>query len=105
MAVQSPRAQCDKKMYQLRLKQTLETSTKSDLFQGTVSELVVENEVVRGCRTDFDVEFRAKTVVVTTGTISSRLMHIGDNRTEGGRLGDFSAKTLSGSFATIQALN
>ena len=97
-AVQSPRAQCDKKAYQFRLKHTLELQPNLRVFQATVTELVFESGKVVGCRTNLDIEFRGQTVVVTTGTFLRGLMHIGQNKNEGGRLGDFSAKTLSASF-------
>jgi tRNA uridine 5-carboxymethylaminomethyl modification enzyme len=97
-AVQSPRAQCDKKVYQFRLKHTLELQENLQIFQALVTELVYESGRVIGCRVNLDVEFRGRTVIVTTGTFLRGLMHVGQNRTEGGRLGDFSAKTLSGSL-------
>ncbi len=97
-AVQSPRAQCDKKAYQLRLKHTLELQPNLTLFQATVTGLIIENARVVGCKTNLDLDFRGKTVVVTTGTFLRGLMHVGQNKNEGGRLGDFSAKTLSQSF-------
>jgi len=97
-AVQSPRAQCDKKAYQFRLKHTLELQKNLQLFQATVTELIVENGSVVGCRTNLEIEFRGRTVIITTGTFLRGLMHIGQNKNEGGRLGDFSAKTLSGSL-------
>lgn len=97
-AVQSPRAQCDKKAYQFRLKHTLELQPNLQIFQATVTGLVFVQGRVVGCRTNLDVEFRGRTVVVTTGTFLRGLMHIGQNKNEGGRLGDFSAKTLSASF-------
>lgn len=97
-AVQSPRAQCDKKAYQFRLKHTLELQPNLELFQATVTGLMYHSGRVVGCRTNLDLEFLGKTVVVTTGTFLRGLMHIGQNRNEGGRLGDFSAKTLSASF-------
>ena len=98
LAVQSPRAQADKKMYQLRLKHTLELQPNLDLFQATVTELIFSNGEVHGCRTNLDIDFFGRTVVVTTGTFLRGLMHIGENKNEGGRLGDFSAKSLSGSL-------
>ena len=97
-AVQSPRAQCDKKAYQFRLKHTLELQPNMDVFQATVTGLIFERGRVVGCQTNLDLEFRGQTVVVTTGTFLRGLMHIGQNKNEGGRLGDFSAKTLSASF-------
>src|SRR6185503_7139637 len=98
LAVQSPRAQCDKKAYQFRLKHTLELQANLQIFQATVTGLIFEGARVAGCRTNLDVEFRGRTVVVTTGTFLRGLMHIGQNKTEGGRLGDFSARTLSASL-------
>ncbi|MEO6245229.1 MAG: tRNA uridine-5-carboxymethylaminomethyl(34) synthesis enzyme MnmG [Opitutaceae bacterium] len=100
-AVQSPRAQCDKKAYQFRLKHTLELQSNLQIFQATVTSLIFKHGRVVGCRTNLDVEFRGKTVVVTTGTFLRGLMHIGQNKSEGGRLGDFSAKTLSASFSEV----
>jgi tRNA uridine 5-carboxymethylaminomethyl modification enzyme len=98
-AVQSPRAQCDKKAYQFRLKHTLELQSGLQVFQALVTGLVYDHGKVIGCRTILDIEFRGHTVVVTTGTFLRGLMHIGQNRNEGGRLGDFSAKTLSASLS------
>lgn len=97
-AVQSPRAQCDKKAYQFRLKHVLELQPNLQLFQATVTGLIFANGKVTGVRTNLDLEFLGTTVVVTTGTFLRGLMHIGQNKNEGGRLGDFSAKTLSASF-------
>lgn len=97
-AVQAPRAQCDKKAYQFRLKHTLELQTNLQIFQATVTGLIYKNGRVIGCRTNLDIEFFGKTVVITTGTFLRALMHVGQNKNEGGRMGDFSAKTLSGSL-------
>jgi tRNA uridine 5-carboxymethylaminomethyl modification enzyme len=97
-AVQSPRAQCDKKAYQFRMKHTLELQKNLQLFQATVTGLIFESGKVVGCRTNLDIDFMGRTVVITTGTFLRGLMHIGQNKNEGGRLGDFSAKTLSNSL-------
>jgi tRNA uridine 5-carboxymethylaminomethyl modification enzyme len=100
-AVQSPRAQCDKKAYQFRLKHTLELQPNLTLFQATVTGLIYENGSVVGCRTNLEIDFRGRCVVVTTGTFLRGLMHIGQNKNEGGRMGDFSSKTLSASLMEI----
>jgi tRNA uridine 5-carboxymethylaminomethyl modification enzyme len=97
-AVQSPRAQCDKKAYQFRLKHTLELQPNLQLFQATVTGLTFDGGRVVGVQTNLDLEFRGQTVIVTTGTFLRGLMHIGQNKNEGGRMGDFSAKALSGSL-------
>ena len=97
-AVQSPRAQCDKKVYQLRLKHTLEIQPNLQIFQATVTGLIYRDGKVVGCRTNLDIDFAGSSVVITTGTFLRGLMHIGQNKNEGGRLGDFSARTLSASL-------
>lgn len=97
-AVQAPRAQCDKKAYQFRMKHTLELQPNLTIFQGMVDKLIFKNGKVVGVKTNLEVDFYAKAVVVTTGTFLRALMHVGQNKNEGGRMGDFSAKGLSGSF-------
>jgi tRNA uridine 5-carboxymethylaminomethyl modification enzyme len=98
LAVQSPRAQCDKKAYQFRMKQTLEARPNLLVFQATVTGLLYDGARVTGCRSNLDIDFHGRTVVVTTGTFLRGLLHIGQNKNEGGRLGDFSARTLSASL-------
>ena len=97
-AVQAPRAQCDKKAYQYRMKHVLELQEHLDLFQATVDSLIYEDGAVVGVRTNLEVDFYAHSVVVTTGTFLRGLMHVGQNKNEGGRMGDFSSKGLSASF-------
>ncbi len=97
-AVQAPRAQCDKKTYQFRMKHILELQPHLTLFQALVTALIFEGDRVVGVRTSLDLDFYGHAVVVTTGTFLRGLMHIGRNKNEGGRLGDFSAKSLSSSF-------
>lgn len=97
-AVQAPRAQCDKKAYQFRMKHVIELQPNLDLFQAMVQALIYQGDRVVGVKTNLDVDFYARTVVVTTGTFLRGLMHVGQNRNEGGRMGDFSAKGLSGSL-------
>ena len=97
-AVQAPRAQCDKKAYQYRMKHVLELQANLDLFQAMVQGLIYKGGRVVGVRTNLDVDFYARTVVVTTGTFLRGLMHVGKNTNKGGRMGDVSAEGLSGSF-------
>ena len=96
--MQAPRAQCDKKAYQFRMKHVVELQRHLDLFQAMVTGLIFKGDRVVGVRTSLDVDFYAKSVVVTTGTFLRGLMHVGQNKNEGGRMGDFTAKGLSGSF-------
>ncbi len=97
-AVQSPRAQCDKKAYQFRMKHTLELQEHLYLFQALVTGLLFRGDRVVGVQTNLGIDFYGTAVVVTTGTFLRGLLHIGSNKNEGGRLGDFSARDLSSSF-------
>lgn len=97
-AVQSPRAQCDKKAYQLRMKHVLEHQENLAMFQAIVTELIVDKHVIVGVSTNLGVDFFGKTVILTTGTFLNGLMHVGRSKIEGGRLGDFSSSILSSSL-------
>lgn len=99
-SVRAPRAQCDKKAYQFRLKWVVETAANLDLHQGNVSEIVVEEDRVRGVRTQLGVFLEAKAVVVTTGTFMRGLMHVGLQNQSGGRMGD-GISTLSDNLKAL----
>ena len=87
-SVRAPRAQCDKKAYQFRLKALLERQSHLDLKQGNVTRLVVENDSVSGIETNLGLRFRSRAVVVTTGTFLRGLLHVGLKNETGGRMGD-----------------
>ena len=97
-AVQAPRAQCDKKAYQSRMKHVLEQNQNLTIFQALVEGLVTKHAVCKGVKTSLGLTFYGKTVIVTTGTFLRALMHVGKNQSEGGRLGDHVAKGLSSDF-------
>ncbi|HEY5770575.1 MAG TPA: tRNA uridine-5-carboxymethylaminomethyl(34) synthesis enzyme MnmG [Terrimicrobium sp.] len=87
-SVRAPRAQCDKKAYQFRMKALLEKQPRLDLKQGNVTRLLVENDAVTGLETNFGVRFRGRAIVVTTGTFMRGLLHVGLRNQSGGRMGD-----------------
>ncbi|MFA9196376.1 MAG: tRNA uridine-5-carboxymethylaminomethyl(34) synthesis enzyme MnmG [Aliarcobacter sp.] len=90
-SVRGPRAQCDKKAYQFRMKYALEQQAHLDLKQGQISELIVENGEVCGIITNLGVRYNTKKTVITTGTFLKALMHVGDRNVAGGRMGDGSS--------------
>ncbi|MEP6809178.1 MAG: tRNA uridine-5-carboxymethylaminomethyl(34) synthesis enzyme MnmG [Chthoniobacterales bacterium] len=87
-SVRAPRAQCDKKAYQFRAKAVLEATPGLDLKQASVSAVLVKNSAVVGVRTDIGMEFVARSLVITSGTFLRGLLHVGDHRKPGGRMGD-----------------
>jgi len=93
-SVRAPRAQCDKKAYQFRMKWILEKEPNLDLHQGNIASLLVENDQVKGAETVLGVRYEASAVVITTGTFMRGLMHVGMQNQQGGRMGD-APSTLS----------
>jgi tRNA uridine 5-carboxymethylaminomethyl modification enzyme len=100
-AVWSPRAQCDKKSYQFRLKWICESEPNLDLKQGQSSKILHKDGEAFGVETSLEVQYHGQTIVVTTGTFLRGLMHIGSNQQAGGRAGDTAAMTLSASLREI----
>jgi tRNA uridine 5-carboxymethylaminomethyl modification enzyme len=100
-AMHSPRAQCDKKAYQLLAKQTVESQENLTLRQEVVDTLTVENDRVTGVSCRGGIVYHASAVVLTTGTFLQALMHTGELKTTGGRAGDASAEGLSGCLKTL----
>jgi tRNA uridine 5-carboxymethylaminomethyl modification enzyme len=100
-AMHSPRAQCDKKAYQVLAKRTVERQEGLTLRQEMVEALVVEGGRAAGVRCRGGAEYKARAVVVTTGTFLQALMHTGETKTKGGRAGDASAEGLSHSLREL----
>src|SRR6266850_838515 len=100
-AVWAPRAQCDKKAYQFRLKWICEREPNLDLRQGQCSRLLHKDSAVDGVETTLGVHYHGTTVVVTTGTFLKGLMHVGQNQQAGGRAGEAATLGLSGSLLEV----
>jgi len=90
-SVQAPRAQCDKKSYQFRMKAILESADNLELKQGTVSRILVERGRVVAVETDLDLTIAARSVVITSGTFLRGLLHVGEATKAGGRMADASS--------------
>ncbi|MBI9102008.1 MAG: tRNA uridine-5-carboxymethylaminomethyl(34) synthesis enzyme MnmG [Spirochaetales bacterium] len=99
-AVQAPRAQADKFLYNLMAKETLEVQKGLSLFQDTVTELTTDEagRRITGVVTERGRKFTADTVVVTTGTFMEGKVFIGDYVTSSGRLGEPAAIGLGTSL-------
>jgi tRNA uridine 5-carboxymethylaminomethyl modification enzyme len=95
-AVWAPRAQCDKKMYQITMKHVIESQPHLDLKQGEVKEILVDGRVVYGVVTTIDTVYHAKSVIITTGTFLNGIIHIGEVTFGGGRAGEKASHGLSG---------
>jgi tRNA uridine 5-carboxymethylaminomethyl modification enzyme len=103
-AVRSTRAQADKRRYRERMRAALDAVPTLAVRQGEVAELLTDDAprpAVVGVRTAFNVVFRAPRVILTTGTFLRGLIHVGDERSAGGRAGEAPAHSLSGSLARL----
>jgi tRNA uridine 5-carboxymethylaminomethyl modification enzyme len=102
-AMHSPRAQADKKLYQFTMKRWVEEQENLTLRQELVEGLLLEKAgcgaAVRGVIARGDTHYLAPAVILTTGTFLKAIMHTGEAKTVGGRAGDSSAESMSGSLA------
>lgn len=94
-AVRATRAQADRVLYKAAIREIVENQQNLSLFQQSADDLIVENERVTGVVTQMGLKFRAKTVVLTTGTFLGGIIHIGMENFQGGRAGDPPSNALS----------
>lgn len=100
-SVWAPRAQCDKKAYQFRLKWICERQPNLDCKQGQTAKLLHRDGKVHGVETTLGIQYHGTCVVVTTGTFLRGLMHIGSTQQSGGRAGEGAAMGLSDSLKEL----
>ena len=108
-AMHGPRAQADKKLYQMEVKRIVEETENLDLRQETVDDLIVEerhaaegpSRRIVGVRVRGDAEYRARAVVLTTGTFLQAVMHTGEAQVPGGRAGEGTTSGVSRSLAAL----
>jgi len=99
-SVRAPRAQCDKKAYQFRLKWMVENQPYLDLHQANVAQLLIKNDYVTGLKTNLGMILQAKAIIVSAGTFMRGLMHVGHQNQKGGRMGD-AISTLSDNLSEL----
>ncbi|MBI5574056.1 MAG: tRNA uridine-5-carboxymethylaminomethyl(34) synthesis enzyme MnmG [Elusimicrobia bacterium] len=100
-AVQSPRAQCDKKLYQFTMKHTIEKQKNLRFIQAEATEILTVGKKAIGIIAKPSIKFFGKTVIITTGTFLKGLIHIGETTFHSGRSGEFAAMHLSESLKKL----
>ncbi len=83
-AVRSPRAQADKKLYQFTMKRRLEEQVNLSLKQDSIEDIVVHDKGILALAGKSGTSYRAKAVIITTGTFLNGLIHIGSSQSKGG---------------------
>jgi tRNA uridine 5-carboxymethylaminomethyl modification enzyme len=87
-AVRATRAQCDRNLYRAYIRKVVENQSGLSIFQQAVDDLLLDGDVISGCRTSIGQEFHAPAVVLTTGTFLGGKIHTGESQSAGGRAGD-----------------
>jgi tRNA uridine 5-carboxymethylaminomethyl modification enzyme len=99
-SVRAPRAQCDKKAYQFRMKALVEGAGNLELLQGNVLRILEEGGQVKGIETTLGLQIDSEAVIITTGTFMRGLLHVGLQNQAGGRMGD-GVSTVSESLRAL----
>ena len=100
-AMWSPRAQSDRARFIDCWRGILENLPNLYIWQDTVREIMLDGDTVCGVKTNMDVEFRAKSVVLTNGTFLNGLMHIGRTQLRGGRISEPAATGLTEQLVSL----
>jgi len=94
-AVRATRAQADRALYKAAIREVVENQENLAIFQQSADDLIIENGRVTGVVTQMGLKFKAKTVVLTTGTFLGGIIHIGMQNFQGGRAGDPPSNALA----------
>ena len=100
-AVRGSRAQIDMDRYRVYMRNLLLNTPNLEISQEIATEILSENGAVTGVKTHLNNTYNAKKVIITTGTFLNGLIHVGFNKLEAGRVGELSAKDLSGSLREL----
>jgi len=94
-AMWSPRSQSDRAKFIDQWRVQLDSTPNLDIWQDTVTQLIIEKNAIKGVRTQMGVELHAQTVVLTNGTFLNGLMHIGKTQIKGGRMAEPSSHGIT----------
>jgi len=104
-AVWGPRAQADKYRYAVEVQRLLASCANITIVPGEVAEILTETRASRPCINGVllagGAALRCRAVIITTGTFLRGLMHTGETKTDGGRVGEAAARGLSGSLSRL----
>ncbi len=102
-AVQGPRAQADRELFRLAIQSELAAQENLSVIQGEIVDLALSGHVVSGVVLADGSVISAPNVIVTTGTFLRGLIHIGERKIVGGRMGANASTRLADTFTTLGA--
>jgi tRNA uridine 5-carboxymethylaminomethyl modification enzyme len=94
-AMWSPRAQCDRKLFEKEWRLALEANKNIDFWQDTVEELIVSKKTIKGLITKMGVKIRSKSIILCNGTFLNGIIHLGQKNYKGGRAAEPSAEGIT----------
>ena len=94
-AMWSPRSQCDRKVFEQKWREKLESNKNLDFWQDMVYELLIEENKVVGIITQMGIEIHSKSVILCNGTFMNGLIHLGEKNYEGGRSGEPNSRGIT----------
>ena len=94
-AVRGTRVQCDKQAYRLAMKAHLERQPRLHIREAMVDRLLIADGCIQGVIESYGLCYRARAVLITTGTFLNGLIHIGPHQTPAGRAGEFASTALA----------
>ena len=94
-AMWSPRAQCDRKIFEKEWRKKLENNKNIDFWQDTVEKLIIENKTVKGVVTKMGTKIKGKSVILCNGTFLNGIIHLGIKNYKGGRSGEPAAEGIT----------
>ena len=94
-AMWSPRAQCDRKVFEQKWREKLESNPNIDFWQDMVYELLIEDNKAIGITTKMGVQIHSKSVVLCNGTFMNGLIHLGEKNYAGGRSGEPNSRGIT----------
>ena len=100
-AVRSSRAQADRELYKDRIRKAVRESENLEVIEGKAGKLILKADKIIGIETEAGISLYAEQVILTTGTFLRGLMHVGEKKTKGGRVGEEAASKLSESINSL----
>ena len=94
-AMWSPRAQCDRKVFEKEWRLALEKNKNIDFYQDSVEKIIIRDGKASGVLTKMGVEIKSKSVILCNGTFLNGLIHLGEKNYKGGRSGEPAAEGIT----------
>lgn len=101
VAVQGSRVQIDMDKYRIIARNRLLKLPNLEISQEQVSALILENDEIKGVKTNLENTYFAKKVILTTGTFLNGLIHVGENKLQAGRVGELASVKLGDNLQTL----